>query len=160
MAYNNTSVITTGTSDTSTSNGADDASIITSAEKVATRYTDINLQMVPHPLKRDIVPLKDAAAVKNAVRNLIISNFFERPFAPTLGANLRGLLFEPADAITKAAIKDNIIDVLSENEPRIENINILIETASRETEYKITVVFSIKEDDSVQDVEVNLKRLR
>ena len=158
MAYNNTSVITTGTA--STSNGSDVPSIITSSENNESRYTDLNLQMIPHPLKKDIVPLKDAAAVKNAVRNLIISNFFDRPFAPTLGANLRGLLFEPADVITKAAIKDNIIDVLEDNEPRIENINILIETTADETEYSIVVVFSIKEDDSVQDVEVNLKRLR
>ena len=67
---------------------------VTSATK---GFSDLNLQMIPHPQKRDIIPLKDNAAVKNAVRNLLLTNFFERPFQPTVGANLRGLLFEPAD---------------------------------------------------------------
>ena len=124
------------------------------------RYSDLNLQMIPHPLKKDIIPLKDDAAVKNAVRNLLLTNFFERPFNSTMGANLRGLLFEPNDAITRLAIEDGIRNVLEQHEPRIENINILVETTSNENEYRVVVVFSIKEDDSVQDIEINLRRLR
>ena len=64
-------------------------------------WRDLDLSLKIHPIRKDIIPLKDDAAIKNAVKNLLISNFFERPFQPTLGANLRGLLFEPADAITK-----------------------------------------------------------
>ena len=124
------------------------------------RYSDLNLQMIPHPLKKDIIPLKDDAAVKNAVRNLLLTNFFERPFNSTMGANLRGLLFEPNDAITRLAIEDGIRNVLEQHEPRIENINILVETTANENEYRVVVVFSIKEDDSVQDIEINLRRLR
>ena len=116
--------------------------------------------MIPHPQKKDIVPIKDDAAVKSAIRTLLLTNFFERPFQPTMGANLRSLLFEPADAITRLAIKDACISVLEIHEPRIENINILVETNSDESEYRIVVVFSIKENDSVQDVEINLRRLR
>ena len=124
------------------------------------RYSDLNLRMTPHPQRKDIIPLRDDAAVKNAVRTLLITNFFERPFQPSLGANLRSLLFEPADAITRLAIKDGCLDVLQKHEPRIDNINIIVETTSNETEYLIVVVFSIKENDSVQDVEINLRRLR
>jgi|TARA_Y100000289_G_C3910967_1_gene144631 phage baseplate assembly protein W len=124
------------------------------------RYSDLNLQMIPHPLKKDIIPLKDDAAVKNAVRNLLLTNFFERPFNSTMGANLRGLLFEPNDAITRLAMEDGIRNVLEQHEPRIENINILVETTANENEYRVVVVFSIKEDDSVQDIEINLRRLR
>ena len=124
------------------------------------RYSDLNLQMIPHPLKKDIIPLKDDAAVKNAVRNLLLTNFFERPFNPTMGANLRGLLFEPNDAITRLAMEDGIRNVLEQHEPRIENINILVETTANENEYRVVVVFSIKENDSVQDIEINLRRLR
>jgi phage baseplate assembly protein W len=152
MAYN--SITTTGTN---TAESADPSSHTATG---SSRYSDINLQMIPHPLKRDIIPLKNENVVKNAVRNLIISNFFERPFAPTLAANLRGLLFEPADNITIAAIKNNILNVLKEYEPRIANIHILVELSPKETQYNVTVVFSIKEDDSIQDIEVNLKRLR
>ena len=123
-------------------------------------YRDLNLQMIPHPEKRDIIPLKDAAAVKNSVRNLILTNFFERPFQPSMGGNLRGLLFEPADTITRLALEDGIKNTLERFEPRIENINISVKDVANVQEYRVVLVFSIKEDDSVQDLEINLRRLR
>jgi len=89
----------------STSDTAAAASVGNTAAKVKERYTDLNLQMIVHPQKRDIIPLKGAAAVKNAIRNLLLTSFYERPFNSKLGSNLRGLLFEPADAITKISLK-------------------------------------------------------
>jgi phage baseplate assembly protein W len=127
---------------------------------VKERYTDLNLQMIPHPQKRDIIPLKGSAAVKNAIRNLLLTSFHERPFNSTLGANLRGLLFEPADAVTKISLKNNVKRVLEDHEPRIDNINVIVNPHQNDTEYRITVVFSIKATDEVSDVEINLRRLR
>ncbi len=164
MAYTSSSG-SSSSSSSSSSGGSSSAyrSSDLSGNKISStssRYTDLNLKMIPHPQKKDIVPIKDDAAVKSAIRTLLLTNFFERPFQPTMGANLRSLLFEPADAITRLAIKDACISVLEIHEPRIENINILVETNSDESEYRIVVVFSIKENDSVQDVEINLRRLR
>ena len=56
-------------------------------------YTDLNLSLQLHPIRLDIIPLRDDAAVRNAVKNLILTNTYERPFHPELGGNLRGLLF-------------------------------------------------------------------
>lgn len=124
------------------------------------RYSDLNLQMIPHPQKKDIIPLIGEQAVKNAIRTLLLTNFMERPFQPTMGANLRSLLFEPNDAVTRLALKDAIKNVLERHEPRIENINVVIEPTNDENSYRAVIVFSIKENDSVQDVEINLRRLR
>lgn len=124
------------------------------------RYSDLNLQMIPHPQKKDIIPLIGEQAVKNAIRTLLLTNFMERPFQPTMGANLRSLLFEPNDAVTRLALKDAIKNVLERHEPRIENINVVIEPTNDDNSYRVTLVFSIKENDSVQDVEINLRRLR
>ena len=124
------------------------------------RYSDLNLQMIPHPQKRDIIPLKGELAVKNAVKNLLLTNFYERPFNSTLGANLRGLLFEPADSITKIALENGVKNVLENYEPRIDNINVIVNSHQDDSEYRINVVFSIKSTDEVSDVEINLRRLR
>ena len=124
------------------------------------RYSDLNLQMIVHPQKQDIIPLLGEQAVKNAIRTLLLTNFMERPFQPNLGANLRSLLFEPNDAITRLALKDAIFNVLSLHEPRIENINVIIESTTNENAYRVTIIFSIKENDSIQEVEINLRRLR
>jgi len=123
-------------------------------------WRDLDLSLKIHPIRKDIIPLKDDAAVKNAVKNLLVSNFFERPFQPTLGANLRGLLFEPADAITKLDLKQGIRRVLDTHEPRIKVLNIKVFDESDNNSYRITVNFLIKEYDTAESVEIVLRRLR
>ena len=145
----------TNTAESDGTNGS-----VTTRANAADRYSDLNLQMMIHPQKKDIIPITGDAAVKNAIRTLLLTNFMERPFQPNLGANLRSLLFEPNDAVSRLALKDAVLTVLETHEPRIENINVLIEATADETAYRAIVVFSIKENDSVQDVEINLRRLR
>lgn len=148
------------TTTTSGQNSSAGSRSVTANSTSKERYTDLNLQMIPHPQKRDIIPLKGSAAVKNAIRNLLLTSFYERPFNSKLGSNLRGLLFEPADSITKISLKNNVKRVLEDSEPRIDNINVIVNSHQNETEYRITVVFNIKATDEVADVEINLRRLR
>jgi phage baseplate assembly protein W len=123
-------------------------------------WSDLDLSLKLHPFRKDIMSLKDDAAIKNAVRNLLISNFYERPFQPTLGANLRGLLFEPADAITRIALKEGIRNVLVNHEPRIRVQNVQVIDLSEKNAYRINVIFNIKEFDTSEEVEVLLQRIR
>jgi len=122
-------------------------------------YSDIDLKLTLHPIRKDIIPLKDDAAIKNAVKHLILTNFFERPFQPSLGANLRGLLFEPADTITELAMEDGI-KIALKNEPRIKVIGVSVEDISDRNAYRITAKFYIKEYDQPATVEIVLRRLR
>ena len=123
-------------------------------------WSDLDLSLKIHPIRKDIIPLRDDAAIKNAVRNLLVSNFYERPFQDDLGANLRGLLFEPAGAITNIRLRSNIKDVLTKYEPRVKVTNIAITNDSADNAYRILVKFIIKEFDSASEVEIALRRLR
>ena len=123
-------------------------------------HRDLDLSLKKHPIRKDINVLKDDNAIKNAVKNLLITNAFERPFQPQLGANLRGLLFEPADAITRIAIKENVKRVLKDHEPRIRVLGIGINDLSDQNAYRLTVKFLIKENDTDETVEIFLRRLR
>ena len=113
-----------------------------------------------HPIRKDIIPLKDDAAVKNAVRNLLISNFYERPFQSDLGANLRGLLFEPAGMLTNIQIRDSIRFCIEKYEPRVSVDSIDITDVVDENRYIIEVFFTIKEFSTQESVEIVLRRLR
>ena len=123
-------------------------------------WRDLDLSLKIHPIRKDIIPLKDDVAIKNAVKNLLISNFFERPFQDDLGANLRGLLFEPAGFITEIQLRDNIRTVMNKYEPRVRVTNIDITDLSQQNAYKIIVNFKIKEYDTNDSVEIILRRLR
>ena len=122
-------------------------------------YSDLDLSLRLHPIRKDIVPLKDDQALKNSVKNLILTNFFERPFQSNLGGNLRGILFEPADAITELALEDNIKRVLKK-EPRIKTLFVEVTDLADNNAYRITVKFLIKQFDTASQVEIVLRRLR
>jgi len=123
-------------------------------------FSDLNLKLTKHPIRKDITPLRDDAAIKNAVKNLLISNFYERPFQPTLGANLRGLLFEPASVLTRVALKSAITKVLAKNEKRIAILELKVEDNRDNNAYRIYLVFRIKDFDEIQEIEIELRRLR
>ena len=124
------------------------------------QFSDLDLSLVPHPIRKDIVSLKDDVAIKNAVKNLLQTNSFDRPFQPGLGANLKGLLFEPMDAITTIDLREAIIDVLVGHEPRIKVSRVEVIPQFDDNSYRIVVNYLIKEFDRQQQVEIVLRRLR
>ena len=123
-------------------------------------HRDLDLSLKIHPIRKDIIPLKDDAAIKNAIKNLLVSNFYERPFQDDLGANLRGLLFEPAGLLTTLKIKDNIKSVIKKYEPRVALTDISVNNMESDNSYHINVNFNIKEYDTASGVEIILRRLR
>lgn len=124
------------------------------------QFSDLDLSLVPHPIRKDIVSLKDDVAIKNAVKNLLQTNSFDRPFQPGLGANLKGLLFEPMDAITTIDLREAIIDVLVGHEPRIKVSRVEVIPQFDDNAYRIVVNYIIKEFDTQEQVEIILRRLR
>ena len=142
-----------------------DKSIIGDIEKakVTARqvgHRDLDLSLKIHPIRKDIIPLKDDNAIKNAIRNLLVSNFSDRPFQRDKGANLRALLFEPADTITEVAMVQNIRKVIRKYEPRVKVLKISVNNLADQNAYRIIVRFLIKEFDRQDNVEVILRRLR
>lgn len=134
-----------------------------SKSKVVARkkgHRDLDLKLGIHPIRKDLNVLKDDNAIKNAIRNLLVTNANERPFQPFLGANLRGLLFEPADALTKIALRENILEVIKNHEPRVEVQDIDIKDLADQNAYRILVKMRIKEFDNDDTVEIVLRRLR
>ena len=123
-------------------------------------YSDLDLSLTLHPIFHDIMPLTDTDAVINAVRNLILTNFNERPFRPNLGSNLSNILFEPADVITIIRLKQSILEVLEENEPRIDSITIEIIDDSDLNRYHINLTFRVISPNIKVDITLYLSRLR
>jgi phage baseplate assembly protein W len=123
-------------------------------------YSDLDLSLTLHPIFRDIMPLTDTDAVINAVKNLLFTNFHERPFRPNLGSNLSNLLFEPADVITIIRLKQAILTVLQKNEPRIDSIVAEIVDDSDNNRYHVELSFRVISPNREVDIELFLSRLR
>jgi phage baseplate assembly protein W len=134
-----------------------------SASKIVARkkpYRDLDLSLAIHPIRKDIIPLKDDRAIVNAIKNLLVTNFNERPFGSKKGANLVGLLFEPNDAITRIQLRDGIKKCIRNFEPRVSVGAINIQDNPNRNSYNIQVYFRIKEFDTETNLNIELRRLR
>ena len=90
----------------------------------------------------------------------MLTNRYERPFQPEKGANLVGLLFEPADFMTEVMLKEEITEVLELYEPRIKLLGVNIINNADRNAWDVTIAFKIIEFDINENVEIRLQRLR
>ena len=123
-------------------------------------YSDLDLSLTLHPDFHDIIPLQDIDAVTNAVRNLLLTNFNERPFQPDVGGNLRGLLFEPADQFTIHAVKQYITRCLIKFESRVDSVSIDITDDSDNNQYVVQLSFQVISLAQNVDMTIYLQRIR
>ena len=121
-------------------------------------YTDMDLNITPHPSSGDLVLKFDKDAVKRSVRNIMLTNNYERPFKPNFGANLRGLLFELADNMTKMEIRKQIMEALEMLEPRVRIQNIYL--SSVRNSMHISLHYGVVGSKEPQTLEVILQRVR
>ena len=123
-------------------------------------FSDLDLKFKQHPVYKDIVPLSDIDAVKQSVRNILFTNKGERLFQPSIGSGVFDLLFEHADPLTFQAVRDNIKDILSVLEPRINQIQVQIEDDIDKNEIAVTVNFNVAGVANNESVDFYLERLR
>ncbi len=122
-------------------------------------YTDVDFNLTPHPSSGDLILKTDKEAVKRSVRNIMLTNNYERPFKPNFGANLRGLLFELADDMTKTQIRRQIVDSLQMLEPRVSVENIYL-TSTGHNALHVNVHYGVVGIAEPQELEVILERIR
>jgi phage baseplate assembly protein W len=73
-----------------------------------------------------LIAIKNTTAISRSIRNLILTKKGERPFEPNLGSGVYDLLFENIDKQTATIIRDEIILVIENYEPRVEIIEVLV----------------------------------
>ena len=138
-----------------------DAQRTNDSNRDAQVYKDLNLNFTKHPVKKDIVPLSGAAAVKRSVRNLVQYGHFEKPFHPEIGSGIRDLLFENMTPFTANTLARKIEDVITNFEPRALLAGVEVIPRMDTNEYQVTVEFYIQNTPAeLVDLSFTLERLR
>lgn len=89
-------------------------------------YTDLDLDFLAHPTTSDVVKKVGDEAIKRSVRNLVLTNFYERPFQSFIGSNVRELLFENVTLFTASLIKDAITSTINNFERRVSLQDVIV----------------------------------
>ena len=128
------------------------------SSRVARRwFTDIDINMKNHPNTGDVVLKYDINAIKRAVRNLVSTNHYERPFKPGLGVNLRGMLFE-LDNTEILVLEEEIKSLLNTFEPRATFTNIMTSVDGHELD--VTIMFQVGNSPEPHSLDLILERVR
>ena len=123
-------------------------------------FKDLDLNFNIHPVRKDISKSIGPMAVVNSIKNLILTNHYERPFQPDIGSNVRRLLFENLDNITATTIKDEIERTIVNYEPRatVKTINV---TADYDNNgFKVYLEFFIVNQTAPIVINFLLERIR
>ena len=112
-------------------------------ERVSQGFKDISASFQINPLNNDLIAVTNTNAIARSVRNLILTKKGERPFEPNLGSGVYDLLFENMDKQTATVIRDEIILVLENYEPRISIIEVLVKPNYEESAMDVTLQYEI-----------------
>tara|TARA_B100000131_G_scaffold316620_1_gene357005 strand:+ start:57 stop:446 length:390 start_codon:yes stop_codon:yes gene_type:complete len=82
-------------------------------------FRDFSLTFEKNAVTNDILSLKNEDAIKASVKNIVLYNFFEKPFDPAFGGNIIGLLFENYTTGLATEIEARIQDAIDIYEPRV-----------------------------------------
>jgi len=125
------------------------------------QYKDLDLFFAKKSGSKDIRKVTDIQAVKRSVRNLVLLNFYEKPFHPEIGSGIRDMLFENMSNMTAFILARKIEDVIENFEPRVRLISVRADPNLDRNEYEVTIeFFVVNTPTELVDLTVFLEVLR
>jgi phage baseplate assembly protein W len=123
-------------------------------------FTDLDFNFLLHPKTADVSTRSDEEAIKQSVRNLVMTRNFERPFRSEVGCQATALLFEPISPMTGTLIEKSISDVINNYEPRVVLLDVTAKFSPENNSVYATITFKIKNTETPVSVNLILERTR
>ena len=123
-------------------------------------FKDLDLDFIAHPTTGDITKKVGVEAIKRSVRNLVLTNFYDRPFRSYLGSGAQKMLFDNMNPLTANFLSDAIKEVITNYEPRVVVENVVVNMVPDENGYVATITFKIVNNDQPVSFNLFLERLR
>ena len=129
------------------------------SEKYVSRgFKDLAISFKANPNTGDFGVVKNENAIKQSVRNLILTMFGERPFQPSIGSRVKMLLFEPWDPFAIDTIKSEIFNVIKRLEPRVRCTGVGLRDESDINSVHISIDYTIVGQQQVQNIDFLLEK--
>jgi len=132
----------------------------TTTTSIVSAFSDLDLNFTIHPVKKDINRYTNDTAVVNSIKNLILTNHYERPFQPNIGSNVRRLLFENMDTITATTLEQEIKQTIQNYEPRATISAIGVSPDYENNGFKVYMEFYVVNRTTPITINFFLERIR
>ncbi len=124
------------------------------------KFRDIDLDFQRNFVTNDVAVVEDVIAIKRSVKNLVQTNFYERPFHPELGCGVRQLLFEPFTPVTSLFLRRKVEEVITNYEPRARLDQVIVTESPDRNAIEVRVVFYCMNIANPVTVLTTLQRIR
>jgi phage baseplate assembly protein W len=132
----------------------------TQIQKIPDIFSDFMTDLTPHPITGDVTRVKNEVSVRQSIKNLILTNYGERLFQPSIGSNVNRSLFEPNDDVLAEDLRYHIEKTLADFEPRARVQLIDVTPLPLEDKIAINIVYSLINSTQLQSVDLILRRVR
>lgn len=123
-------------------------------------FSDFDISFIANPASRDVAKKYDEYAIKQAVKNLILTNHYERPFHPEIGSQVTALLFEPYTPMLQSLLQRAIIQTIENYEPRVKLISVDVNMRPDDQNVDVTIEFRIINTQAPVTIDLTLQRTR
>lgn len=134
--------------------------VITPIKKRLSLFSDLHKDMTQNPLSEDLALKRDEEAIKESIKNLILTNRGERLMQPLLGGNVQAMLFENNTPATIKLIQEQVKTVIRQYEPRATLIDVIVRSSVDESTVEVEIYFYINNIVEPISVTVFLERIR
>jgi len=110
---------------------------------ISKSFRDFSLTFEKNAVTNDILSLKNEAAIKESVKNIVLYNFYEKPFDPFFGGNILGLLFENSTPTMVLEVKNRIEQSIEIHEPRVTAVTVEVQFEENRNELNCRIQYLI-----------------
>ena len=110
---------------------------------ISKSFRDFSLTFEKNAVTNDILSLKNEAAIKESVKNIVLYNFYEKPFDPFFGGNILGLLFENSTPTMVLEVKNRIEQSIEIHEPRVTAVSVTVQFEEDRNEMNCKIQYLI-----------------
>lgn len=129
--------------------------------KSKVKYRDLDFSFFRNPVTKDVSVKINEEAIKSSVRNLILTNKYERLFQPSINSGVRSKLFENINPQVAYTLKDDIETTLNTYEPRIKLINVSIgQLVQDENTIVISLQYQLLDESNLITQNITVERIR
>lgn len=136
------------------------ASILTSLGKVVEVYSDVPNSFVQSPVNADLTRVVNEQAIKQSIRNLLLTDKGERLFQPNLGSDIKAMLFENVTPISLKVAENHIKEFISLHEKRCDLISVTVSSNIDSNAVEISILFNVINRSDIIQFNVILDRVR
>lgn len=123
-------------------------------------YKDINLFFTPHPATGDVTLVTNEEAIKRSIKHLVLTSYYDRPFEPEIGSRVLESLFENKNIFTEIVLKQQIEETITNYEPRVKLIDVLVSSPLDDNEIQISVYFEFQNIPKEVSFNLDLERVK